>query len=440
MKKFIIIFSLFSTLGIASEVLLDQKIQHYVKQFQLRPLGSIPKERKAVVILGRELFFSKTLSGNKNISCSTCHHPKFGSSDGLPLPIGEGGMGTGNTRFQGRGKVIPRNAPDLFNRGYPSFDKMFWDSRVSMNVKKKTFSTPEPSFNGVNPKNKVITRMFSTALDAQAIFPLVSHDEMRGKKGTNEIADAPNNLIAWQRIVQRVLNDYELSSLLRKAYPGVRKFNIGHIGRAIGAFESVAFKANNTQWDKYLRGSRVALDLKSKKGFLVFVEKGQCINCHNGAHFTNLGFRSVATPQIGPGKNKKNKDYGLYHLTKNPKHKYLFKVPPLRNLIFTAPYMHDGSLLTLKEVIDHYDEPFKSLDAYSTDKIENKYSRNYNRTLNTELDLNELTEIKKFATPILRGHQKHFTDIEKDQLLHFLTFALTDRSFQRRFMYIMDMK
>ncbi|MEO1573453.1 MAG: cytochrome-c peroxidase, partial [Pseudomonadota bacterium] len=92
---------------------------------------------RAQAALGQLLFFDKILSGNRNISCATCHHPLAGSGDGLALPVGEGGRGVGITRNTGSGDAaiherVPRNAPPLFNLGAREFTVFFHDGRLAV--------------------------------------------------------------------------------------------------------------------------------------------------------------------------------------------------------------------------------------------------------------------------------------------------------------------
>ena len=92
----------------------------------------------AKVALGAQLFFDKILSGNRNISCATCHHALAGTGDGLSLPVGEGGQGLGVTRDTGFGansiyERVPRNAPPVFNLGAREFATLFHDGRIQPN-------------------------------------------------------------------------------------------------------------------------------------------------------------------------------------------------------------------------------------------------------------------------------------------------------------------
>ncbi|HIP71387.1 MAG TPA: cytochrome-c peroxidase, partial [Anaerolineae bacterium] len=99
----------------------------------IRPYEPPPSPEPTLVTLGEALYFDKILSGNRDISCATCHHPTLASGDELALSIGTGGMGLGPQRQMGVGRErIPRNAPEVFNRGAVEWRTMFWDSRVML--------------------------------------------------------------------------------------------------------------------------------------------------------------------------------------------------------------------------------------------------------------------------------------------------------------------
>ena len=151
---------------------LDDYLRQRLMFFQVDPLELIVKESNtAKVELGKKLFIETNLSGNRNVSCHTCHNPMMGTSDALPLSQTEDGKG-----------VLRRNSQALFNLGQPGQLFMFWDGRVHYNPVDHIFTTPEPALNGKNPQAAHITSVMTSSPSAQAIFPLLSHEEMRGKK------------------------------------------------------------------------------------------------------------------------------------------------------------------------------------------------------------------------------------------------------------------
>lgn len=106
--------------GDAGQQTLDQQVRGMMRQAGIRPLNPGSPPAVAKVALGRMLMFDKELSGNRDTSCATCHHPLLHTGDALSVSIGTGGRGLGPSRERGDGRVfIPRNAPEVFNRGAP---------------------------------------------------------------------------------------------------------------------------------------------------------------------------------------------------------------------------------------------------------------------------------------------------------------------------------
>ena len=110
---------------------LDKQLRDTLDTEEVTGVAAPQPDPDALVELGRMLFFDKELSGNRNISCATCHHPVSGTGDALPVSIGEGGEGLAENREQESGHLIPRNAPHVFNGGVAGVHSMFWDSRVT---------------------------------------------------------------------------------------------------------------------------------------------------------------------------------------------------------------------------------------------------------------------------------------------------------------------
>ena len=180
-----------------------------------------PSEAK--VLLGRALFFDKVLSGNRNISCATCHHPERASSDGISLPLGEGAVGLGPKRHAGTSVPVfgrvPRNSQALFNLGATEFASMFHDGRVS----------EDPYNNWGNrfwtPAREKLPPGLDSVLAAQAMFPVLSRVEMLGHKGENEIADAvASDRLgeAWNLLTNRLRAIPAYVDMFRAAYPEVK--------------------------------------------------------------------------------------------------------------------------------------------------------------------------------------------------------------------------
>ncbi len=344
--------------------------------------------RAAKVELGRMLFFDKILSGNKNISCATCHHPAFASADGLALPLGEGPRGLGTERRPGSATMdsvagrVPRNSPGLFNLGAVEFERLFHDGRVE--------SDPHGYFEGgfVTPAKWKLPDGLDNPLAAQAMFPVTSAMEMAGNKGENPIADAIslNNAAGkggvWELLARRLQRIPEYVELFSRAYPDLvgqaEDITFVLAANAIAAFESTAFRADNSAFDRYLRGDAQSLSQQQKQGLQLFYGKAGCSDCHSGKFQTDHDFHAIAMPQIGPGKadgrdpsywnetgiNALVEDFGRGRVTVRPADNYKFRTPSLRNVATTGPWGHAGAYSELEAVVRHHLNPVRSLHVY----------------------------------------------------------------------------
>ncbi len=360
---------------------LDQQLAPLLVQAGVATPAVPPDQPAALVALGEALFFDKLLSGNRDISCATCHHPTAGTGDDLSVSIGTGGSGTGAARQLAGGHLIPRNAPPLFNRGLPEVRRMFWDSRLARNVGQRPgLITPEPALNGPNPQAAEIVAQLDSALAAQALFPLTSREEMRGQPGENDLADAATNLELWELVMARLVgtnNGTEggiagYRALFQDAFPQVVDFDelhIGHVGRALGAYQDQTYRALASPFDAYLAGDLDAIDDQAKRGAILFYSRADCHRCHDGPLMTDDRHHAIAVPQIGPGKDAPFEDTGRFGVTGDPNDRYRFRTPSLRNVELTGPWMHDGAYTTLQAAVAHYDNPAGSLRGYDVTQL-----------------------------------------------------------------------
>jgi cytochrome c peroxidase len=394
---------------------IDQKLQSYIAEFNLTSVTTPAPLNRKLFILGRELFFETALSGNNNISCADCHHPRVMTHDALPLALGEGarGLQMGEMRrMQQHGRVQARNTPALFN--LHNVNVMFWDGRVEFDPQSGTFTTPVE----LPPKVKATLK---SALATQAIFPIVNREEMQGQPGSNPIADAASEAEAWELIVARLMSMPKYQQQFAELFPG-EDINIGHVGEAIAEFEGQAFYSSDTPYDRYLQGKLEALTPRQKLGMDMFFGKGRCGECHQGEHLSAFDFDSVGVPQIGPGLIAGD-DLGRFQWDQEEESRYAFRVPPLRNVALTAPYMHNGALSTLARVIHHYDDIEASLASYRFLQGLTNYLLPIRQhdPANDSLRLSQLPE----DLPLRIG----FSETEKAALLDFLTHGLTDLRF-----------
>lgn len=265
------------------------------------------------VELGRLLFWDPILSGGQDIACATCHHPDFGYTDGRPLPIGTGGKGVGPKRtFPGASPLVKRNSPTILNVAFNGIDvaghmdpaqaPMFWDSRTR-------------------------------GLEAQALAPIESLEEMRGgKEASSGVAAA----------VARVARVRQYQALFQRAFGGDDAVTALNLSRAIAAFERTLITPDS-RFDRYLRGDRTVMNEAEVRGMAAFESRG-CALCHNGPMLSDYQFHVLAVtdnPLLGaadPGADGH----------------FAFRTPTLRNLAHTAPYFHGGMTTYLDEAVGFY--------------------------------------------------------------------------------------
>jgi cytochrome c peroxidase len=414
MKYYFLLLCFLSSISNAKES-IDQKLQSYVDLFQLKTVTAPTKLNPKLFALGRSLFFEKNISGNKNISCADCHHPSIGTIDKLPLSVGEGARGLENTnggRQQFSGKLLARNAPALFN--LHNVPTMFWDGRVQLNFATGNFVTP-----AALPIE--FKKVLSNALSVQALFPMVNHDEMRGQPGSNEIANAATEVEAWTSILARILSNPSYAQEFSEIFPG-ETISLAHAAEAIGHFEAQAFFSADTNYDRYLKGDLKAMTEIQKMGMDIFFGKGKCGQCHYGEHLSDFSFHNIGIPQIGPGKINGD-DFGRLEQDPRDDFKYAFKVPGLRNVSLTAPYMHNGSFKTIAQVIEHYDDIEASLESY---QLVNNYT-NYNEEIVGPLSDTNADKINHLSKVLTR--KLDFLETEEKALAEFINGALTDNRF-----------
>lgn len=328
----------------------------------------------AVVELGKLLFHDKILSGNMNTSCATCHHMTTDTSDGLSLPIGEGGVGVGPPRSTGFGldaiiERVPRNAPHVFNIGAYEFDTMMHDGRIA--------ADPTHPKGFITPAGMDLMDGLESVVAAQACFPVTSGTEMAGQIGENNVANAAaagDLPRLWAILAKRVKSNAEYADLFIDAFPDVQDrsdITYTHIANAIAAYEFAVGRADNSPFDQFLRGDFGAMSLNAVQGMILFYGRAGCVDCHSGSFQTSQGFAAIGMPQIGPGKGHNqpgytdgHDDFGLGAETGNPSDNFKFRIPSLRNVALTGPWSHSGAYGTLEAVVRHHLDPADSLLHY----------------------------------------------------------------------------
>ncbi len=248
------------------------------------------------VALGRTLFYDRRLSLDNSVSCASCHNPLLGFTDGAMHSTGVGG------------KTGKRNAIAIVNAAYDPFQ--FWDGRAS-------------------------------SLEEQVGTPMANPDEM----------DQPHALA-----VSKLKKDPALQKQFDSAF-GPGPITIDKIEKALASFERLLI-SGNSPFDRYqFGGDKTALSPAAIRGLAVFQDKqkGNCATCHtidrNYALFTDGKFHNTGEGIDAEGNLT---DLGRYVETGVATDKGAFKTPTLRNVAQSAPYMHDGELKTLKDVVDFY--------------------------------------------------------------------------------------
>lgn len=289
--KFVRILPLAGLLGAALVVAQQGPKDTFKVPLGLTPI-QWPKDNpytKEKAELGRMLYFDTRLSGDNTVSCATCHDPKKGFTDGLPVSFGV-------KRQQG-----PISSPTVINRAYGMLQ--FWDGRAK-------------------------------SLEDQAVGPMANALEMGN---THEA-------------VLRTLRGVSGYRQQFKQVFGTEDFDLDMVAKAISTFERTVV-SGNSPYDKYRAGNKTAMTPDQIAGMNVYFQKAKCDKCHEGVNFTLNSFHN-----LGVGTQKAKPDEGRAAVTKNPADWSAFKTPTLREIEHTAPYMHDGSLKTLEEVVDFYDK------------------------------------------------------------------------------------
>ncbi len=286
----------------------DEKMDDYVNQPTAMPLDIpqifsenildpvIPIDNPQTVegvALGKKLFFDPLLSADNTQACAGCHSPQNAFTDITRFSVGIDGV-PGN-----------RNSMPLFNLAWNYDELFFWDGSV-----------------------------FS--LEHQAVEPVINPIEMHN---------------SWDVVIQRLEQHSEYPTMFANAF-GEGQISKEKATKAIAQFERTLISANS-KFDRFLLGE-TTLTPEEENGFNVFMDetKGDCFHCHGNPNnplwtdniFHNNGLDASFT------------DLGLGEVTGDPADNGKFKSPSLRNLAFTAPYMHDGRFFTLDEVINQYSE------------------------------------------------------------------------------------
>jgi cytochrome c peroxidase len=262
---------------------------------------------EAKVELGRRLFFDVRLSFNETIAYGTCHEPARAFTDGKTLPVGA------------TGDIVPRNAMSLANVAYYS-----------------TYTWADPTL---------------LTLEEQARVPMFGEHPI-------ELGMSMDT----EGILDRFRSEDDYRQRFADAFPDDGRMSTDNVVKAIASYERALISVD-APYDRYARGDGAAMSDAAKRGLsLFFSDDLKCHDCHNGIAFSSaseeqneIDFANTGLYNIGGTGAYPDSNQGLFAVTMKPEDMGRFRVPTLRNVTVTAPYMHDGSMLTLEEVIDAYE-------------------------------------------------------------------------------------
>ena len=306
-----------------------------MRTLEQSPLGlpeiTIPENNpitRKKIQLGKQLFFDRRLSYNNTFSCAMCHIPEQGfTSHELATAIGV------------EGRTVRRNAPTLYNVGFAR--SLFHDARENL-------------------------------LEQQVWTPLLAHNEMA------------NPSVGF--VVEKLKSIMEYANKFEQAFHG-KGPGMETIGMALASYQRVLNSANSP-FDRWYYGrDSKAMDEQAIAGFELFIGKASCVSCHainkdyalftdHKLHNTGIGYLASMGSQddkqqitVAPGarltidrtvvaeaSEPEPNDLGYYEITGNPDDRWKYKTPTLRNISLTAPYMHNGSLGTLRQVVEFYNQ------------------------------------------------------------------------------------
>lgn len=301
--------------GIALSLCLNSAFGSVPEIGPLPPVPANPDNlpTAARMALGQALFFDNRISGTGNLNCSSCHLPQTGWT--LPTSFS----------VANEGFVERRNSPTLINVGYNK--GLIWDGRAPSMEKQAVGSTKNPVHKGQDIKK-----------------------------------------------LMGILNgDPSMVRLFQAAYGA--KPNVADYGRALAVWQRHFLISGDSDFDRYMKGNKLAMSESAVRGMALFKGKGGCVACHNGPNFSDSDFHNTGlkrNPEFDKPEFQKilkfdakrmgvkeweviNDDPGRYLVTHDKADWKKFKTPTLRNLADTGPYMHDGRYQTINEVIAHYD-------------------------------------------------------------------------------------
>jgi len=383
----------------------------------LLPIPPPPVAAAADVALGRALFYDPLLSGPRSHACASCHHPEHQGVDGLPVFVGPGGVGFGPERALGDAPSVgTRNTPALLNMEGRTHQT--WDGHIA----------GEPGSWAFVPPGVELEAGIDNLLALSVLRPMTVADEMKGYAGVpdalggvNELAELGDPESIWYALLARMEAEPGYDELLAAAEPGERGY--ATLGNALSAFIATTLRADDTPWDRYLRGDEGAdvFGDAAVRGALLFFGAAQCQRCHDGPWLSDSSGHNAAAPQLGLGRGDFEPwDPGAFAENRDDDSLWwVFQTPPLRNVEVTGPWTHAGGYGDLQDVVRHFLDPVAALAAWDPSWMRPEWAA----TARQEPDV--LAEILGGLAPAL-DQRIELTDEQVADLVAFLTEALTD--------------
>ena len=352
-----------------------------------------PRTHPAAVRLGRLLFWDPILSGTRDTSCATCHHPDFAYADGRDLSRGTGSVGLGSKRVdvsRGQIPVVKRNSPTILNVAFNGVDDDDDDDDGDRRGRQRFDGTPLTV-------NQARAPMFwdsrVRSLETQALEPIKALEELRGH--------AYPEAEAVDTVVARIRKIPEYVALFQEAFGPGTTVDGPRIGDAIAAFER-SLVAMNSPFDRFRAGDFDALTARQRRGLATFDDVG-CDRCHDGPMFSDFDHHAEGVPE-----------HPLLAQADAGAGRFRFRTPSLRNVALTAPYMHNGMLATLRDVLRFYDN-----GRSENPNVSNERDRDRGRNDN--------------AIARVSGQFRRIDDMSEGEMADIIAFlnALTDTNFDR---------
>jgi len=385
---------------------LDEKVRLAINTFELLPATCSINEdliNVKLINIGDIIFNTKILSGDKDVSCSTCHLDNKALTDGLALAIGVGGEGEGDKRLGSDGIIVPRNTFTLFGRANRNYQTFFWDGRIQ-----------EEKGRIISPIGEGYSLGFDSALAVASSMPILARDEFLGvmsmfnnNQNIYHVEDAyyKDKIPAIEKVlVERLKEDNDpdiikLISAMKEVGYHPNDLSLPLIGNSLASFIATKVsKCEPSDWDNYISGNLSALTKKQKDGALIFYGKGRCAACHNGSLFSDMKYHSIGVPQGRFGTHINGSDIGRAQVTFKQEDRFKFRTPSLIKVKDTPPYGHNGKLKTLDAMVLYHINPIPYFTENDFDGEKQRFT--YGKILSSRssvlghIDITEDTEFK----------------------------------------------